>query len=120
LEDDQTRQLAAKTCFEVSPVLDEENPYTMDTVVRVQAKDGRDFTSRTRYATPRGQAGVHAGIRFSPVDDAGIENKFLNLAEPVIEGPAAARILEGMRGLAQAPSVLPLIEACSSPQLQRR
>jgi 2-methylcitrate dehydratase PrpD len=119
LDDDQTRWLAARTSFEPSPALDEENPYTMDTIVAVRTTDGREFTARTRYGVKGEEPGAHTGIHFSPIDDDGIDTKFLNLARPVAPGSTAQDILGLMKGLVDAESALGLIEACVSPGPRR-
>jgi 2-methylcitrate dehydratase PrpD len=98
VDDPDIKRLEALVSFEVAPELDDENPYTMDTVVTVTRTDGSTATSRTTYGHAARARGGTGGIGFAPSSDDGIATKFLNLTEPALGREPAERLLAAITG----------------------
>jgi 2-methylcitrate dehydratase PrpD len=71
--------------------------------------------ARVTVTTPRGtfvrQADEALGSRIVPLDDAGLEAKFIELVEPVLGTPRAKALVTQLWDVEKLPDIRPLVEA---------
>jgi len=71
--------------------------------------------ARVTVTTPRGkfvrQADEALGSRIVPLDDAGLEAKFIELVEPVLGEPRAKALVKQLRDVEALTDIRPLVEA---------
>jgi 2-methylcitrate dehydratase PrpD len=83
---------------ESSDVLDAENPYTMDTTLRVDLVDGNTISTRTSFGEASRARGKGA-IEFGAQGDEAILTKFDNLTVPALGETRARELREAILNL---------------------
>jgi len=98
LEDEETKAVMNKIAVKLDPELDAAFPGKRAARVTLRARDGRE----EQYLQP-----TRKGDPDLPLSDAELDDKFLELAAPVIREAAARRRLAYLRALDAAPRLEP-------------
>ncbi|MFM0558169.1 hypothetical protein P0D69_45860 [Paraburkholderia sediminicola] len=89
--DPAVRQLASRITHVVDAERDRQNPYGIDSTVRVELRDGRRFEGRTGYVDHADSSGT---MQFNTMTEARIVSKFHALLERLAPHEARSRIID--------------------------
>jgi hypothetical protein len=86
--------------FEHSSILDEENEYTMDSIVEITDCDGNQESSRTSYSVRAQQTGASKNaIAFDHSSSDDVQTKFRNLCNRVLTSDEIDAFVRGIGNL---------------------
>ncbi len=118
--DPAVRELESRVSFEASAQLDDENPYTMDTIVAATLADGTVVSTRTHYGQAARARGGAGSIGFAATDERGIRTKFRNLAAPTLGTRQADILLENLVDCFGYPDIADFLTALRQAAAQPR
>jgi hypothetical protein len=102
--------LQRKVSFVRSQQLDDENPYTMNTIVEIDLTDGRHLQTRTTYGHDDEDANTKRGsshaVRFDAVTIENYETKFRNSVRKVLTEKAAGALVAAIDSLSDSDSTV--------------
>jgi aconitate decarboxylase len=108
--DPEVAELQRKVSFVRSQQLDDENPYTMNTIVEIDLTDGRHLQTRTTYGHDDEDANTKRGsshaVRFDAVTIENYETKFRNSVRKVLTEQAAGALVAAIDSLSDSDSTV--------------
>ncbi|WP_144113945.1 MmgE/PrpD family protein [Paraburkholderia sp. BCC1886] len=98
--DPAVRRLAARITHGVDAERDRQNPYGIDSTVRVELRDGRRFEGRTGYVD---RAESNSTMQFNTMSEARIVSKFNALLGQLAPPETRSRIVDTALGIGALP-----------------